>query len=65
MYAFSTVCTYTSSYINIQSILYCVGKLIKDIEGLTSFATLCVTGLTLAKSEVLAVAGNKAECFYH
>ena len=56
MYAFSTVCTYNSSYTTIQSILYCVGKLIKDIEGLTSFSTVCVIGLTLPKSEVLAVA---------
>ena len=55
MYAFSTVCTYTSSYITVQSILSCVGKLIKDMGRLTLLSTVCVTGLTRAKSGVHAV----------
>ena len=59
MYAFSTVCTYTSSYITVQSILSCVGKLIKDMGQLTLLSSVCDTGLTIARSGIHAVTWNK------
>ena len=52
MYAFSTVCTHTSTYITVQSISSSVGELIKEMRRLTLFSTVSVTGLSRAKSGV-------------
>ena len=52
MYAFSTVSTYISSYMTVQSILSFVSKLVKDKGRLTLFSTVCGTRLSRAKPGV-------------
>ena len=61
MYPFSTMCTNTSTYITVQSILSSVGKLSKDMGRHTLFSTVCGTGLTTAKPGADTVTRNKVE----